>query len=242
MSEFDVLLRFAALVLSTVLALSGFLYASRAWIAWQRRQGECALTALGPWTPPRLLMLLAQSWQQQGYRLLDAPGSTVMRVDARGQLLWVATATAHGDRLLAQGQALAHRAAAHGAHAVLACAQPLDGWDERRLRAAGVRVLGPAALWSLIGATLEPGEQQRAARALARGRRWQVSLPTTLACLSLLCASVLLGGFGWGPDLLPAPWRTRELQQAGSSAGCMAAGERSTQGFESLAAPPCPAD
>lgn len=241
MSEIDVLLRFAALVLSSVLALIGFLYASRAWFDWQRRQGECALSALGPMPAPRLLALLAQGWERQGYRLIDVPGTSIMRIDARGQLLWVAASSAHGDRLQAQGQALAARASAHGAHAVLVSADSLDSWDERRLRAAGVRVLGPAALWSLIGSALEPAEQARAARALNRTRRWRVSLPVGFAIVSALCASVLLGGFGWGPDLLPAPWRARELQQASNTTGCLPA-ERGTQGFESLPAPSCPSN
>lgn len=239
MSEIDVLLRFAALVLSSVLALIGFLYASRAWIDWQRRQGECALSALGPMPAPRLLALLAQGWERQGYRLIDVPGTSIMRIDAHGQLLWVAASNAQGDRLQAQGQALVARASAHGAQAVLVSAGSLDSWDVRRLRAAGVRVLGPAALWSLIGTALEPAEHAQATRALQRTRRWRVSLPTGFAILSAVCASVLLGGFGWGPDLLPAPWRAHELQQANSTSGCMAPAERSTQGFESLPAPPC---
>lgn len=244
MTEFDVLLRFALLVLAAVLALATFGYAAQGSIALQRRNPALALAALGPLRPERLRALLASAWSGRGYRAEELPSPDMLHLVAPGERLIVRLASGVDAAAITDVRSLAAAVAASGAQGgvLLSPLQP-DAQAARAARALRVRLIGPAGLWALIETQIDPKERRRASRRLDRAKFGRVWLPAYAGLLCACFAGVLLAGFGWGPDLLAhepgvraqdMPVRTSALAGA-----CRERQERATQGFESSPAISC---
>lgn len=242
MTEFDVLLRFALLVLAGAGAIGIFRHALAAYV--DVRAGACtrALAAIRSAQQLDLLDLLARAWTGRGYQVVAYPLGLRMLAAGEALIVQVSDATTE-DQLDAAVRALRAEVERSGADAgVLVLGASWPDAALRRPRCPRVRLLGATGLWTLIGPTLPARTRARARWRQRLAEGWRVLLPASGALVLAGLACVLWLGLGLGPDLLartPPSALAPSARTLALDGACASRRELATLGFEGRPAIRC---